>query len=262
MPAASDAKSAVREFWERKPCGSTHATAHEGTKEYFAQVERRRHELEPFIEHFADFRSADGLRVLEIGVGLGTDFIRFARAGAEAVGVDLTERAVSLVRERLALEGLQGDVRVADAEQLPFESGTFDIVYSWGVLHHTPDQPTAIREAVRMVKPGGRICLMLYARRSWVAYALWSRYALLKGRPRRSLAWAIANHMESTGTRGYTPSEIRSLLSDLPELTIEHVSTPYDRRVAGPVAAWTGRQLGWFLVVRARQAGLTAQSPT
>lgn len=250
----------MRRFWERKPCGSAHATAQEATKEYFDQVERRRHELEPFIAHYAAFESARGQRVLEIGVGLGTDFIRFARAGAEVVGVDLTERAVSLVRERLAVEGLEGDVHVADAERLPFESDTFDVVYSWGVLHHTPDQSAAIGEAVRMVKPGGRICLMLYARRSWVAFALWARYALLAGRPDRSLAWAISNYMESTGTRGYTPREIRGLLAELPGLTIEHVGTPYDRRVAGPLASWTGRRLGWFLVVRARKPELKPRS--
>lgn len=244
-------KRRVQGFWDRKPCGSAHTTAPEGTSDYFRQVEQRRYELEPFIEDYADFESTRGQRVLEIGVGLGTDFVRFARAGATAVGVDLTETAVSLVRERLALEGLDGHVSVADAEDLPFEDGGFDVVYSWGVLHHTPDPAKAIREAVRMVRPGGRLCVMLYARRSWVAFGLWARYGLLRGRPDRSLSWAVANHMESAGTRAYLPSEIRELFGPLPGLTIEHVGTPYDRRVGGPLASLTGRRLGWFLVIRA-----------
>lgn len=257
VPAPAEVKTEVRRFWERKPCGSVHATAPEGTEGFFEQVERRRYELEPFIPRYADFGSTKDQNVLEVGVGLGTDFVRFARSGAKAVGVDLTERAVALVRRRLDQEGLAGEVRVADAERLPFDDGVFDVVYSWGVLHHTPDPTAAVREAARVVKPGGRLCLMLYARRSWVAFGLWARYGLLKGRPDRSLAWVIANHMESSGTRGYTPREIRDLLGAMPDLTVEHVGTPYDRRVAGPLAALTSRHLGWFLVVRGRRPAVT-----
>ena len=136
--SATETKEQVRSFWSRTPCGSWDATAPEGTAEYFAQIEQRRYELEPFIHRFADFRSARGRSVLEIGVGLGTDHVQFARAGAELHGVDLTERGVELVRRRLELEGLTSELQVADAEQLPFADASFDYVYSWGVLHHTP----------------------------------------------------------------------------------------------------------------------------
>src|SRR4051794_9752291 len=138
-PTSAALKERVRAFWNGTPCGSAHADAPEGSPEFFEQVERRRYELEPFIPAFADFEGARGKRVLEIGVGLGTDFVRFGRGGATLTGIDLTEHAVELVRRRLALEGLAGDVRVADAENLPFDEGSFDRVYSWGVLHHTPD---------------------------------------------------------------------------------------------------------------------------
>ena len=247
-------KTEVREFWEADPCGARHAQAAEGTRQFYDQVEDERNRLEPFIAAFADFASARDRALLEIGVGVGTDFIRFARAGARVTGVDLTQHSVSLVRQRLALEGLTGEVQVADAEQLPFKDAAFDVVYSWGVLHHTPEPDLAIAEAVRVLKPGGRLCLMLYARHSWVAYGLWARYGLLAGRPDRSLAWALAHHMESSGTKGYTPGEVRErLTSQVDGLTIEHVGTPYDRRVAGPLARVTGRQLGWFLVIRGRK---------
>jgi ubiquinone/menaquinone biosynthesis C-methylase UbiE len=186
--------------------------------------------------------------VLEVGVGLGTDFTRFARAGAKVTGVDLTERSIELVRERLATEQLEGDLMVADAEALPFESGSFDVVYSWGVLHHTPRTEQAIREVLRVVKPGGRVCVMLYARHSWVAFGLWVRHALLRGRPWLSLADVVAGHMESVGTRAFTRAELRTLFGELTELQVEHVGTPYDRRVAGPLARLTGRRLGWFMV--------------
>ena len=132
---------AVVDVLRLEPCGSVHADAPEGAKEeYFDQVERTRDKLKPFIPDFADFAGSRGRTVLEIGVGLGTDFLRFARAGAKVTGIDLTEHGVALVRRRLELEGLEGDVRVADAERLPFADASFGKVYSWGccTTHREP----------------------------------------------------------------------------------------------------------------------------
>jgi SAM-dependent methyltransferase len=240
----------VRDFWEEEPCGSEHAAAPEGSPEFFAEVERTRNELDPYIARFADFEGAKGKRILEIGVGLGTDFIRFVRAGAIATGVDLTEHAVQLVHRRLELEGLEGDVLVADAETLPFEDGKFDRIYSWGVLHHTPDTGRAVREAIRVTKPGGQLCVMLYARHSWVAYGMWVRHALLAGRPLRSLADVLSAHMESEGTKGYTARELEQLFAGLEDVRVDKVATSYDRQIAGPLARLTGDRLGWNLVIR------------
>lgn len=260
MPAAEaeridEQKGRVRAFWDDKPCGAKHADASEGTPEFFAQVERRREELEPFIADFADFEAARDKSVLDIGVGVGTDFVRFARAGARVTGVDLTEHAVSLVRTRLAQEGLEGRLMVADAEQLPFDDAEFDVVYSWGVLHHTPGTAAAVAEARRVLKPGGRACVMLYARRSWVGLGLWARHAVLKGRPWRSLSDVIANHMESAGTKAYTVKEVRRLFADWDDVRVDRVLTPYDRRVGGPIARLLGDRFGWFTVIRAVAPG-------
>ena len=252
--APEETKSRVRAFWEDEPCGSVHGSAPEGTKKYFDEIERRRYELEPFIAEMADFAGSKGKSVLEIGVGLGTDFVQFARAGAKVTGIDLTEHGVELVRRRLALEGLEGDVRVADAESLPFEDESFDKVYSWGVLHHTPATEQAVREALRVLRPGGEACVMLYSRHSWVAYKLWVRFALLERRPTRSLADVLAHHMESEGTRGFTKDDLHKMFEGLEERRIEKVATPYDRRWLGPVAGMTGRWLGWFHVIRGRKA--------
>jgi SAM-dependent methyltransferase len=251
--STTDLKQRVRAFWENDPCGSEHAKAPEGSPEFFAEVERERYELEPFIADYADFARSRGRHVLEIGVGLGTDFVQFARAGAHVTGVDLTEHAVALVRRRLELEGLQGEVRVTDAERLPFEDRSFDRVYSWGVLHHTPDTARAVGEAIRVLRPDGDLCVMLYARHSWVAFGMWARHALLRGRPWRSLADVISHHMESEGTKAFTASELRDLFRDLSDLRIDQVATAYDRAISRGLARLTGDRLGWFLVVRGRR---------
>jgi ubiquinone/menaquinone biosynthesis C-methylase UbiE len=248
----AELKEAVREHWESDPCGTKLADADPGTPEFFAQVERARYELEPFIPGFARFEEWRGKRVLEVGVGLGTDFIRFARAGAVATGIDLTDAAADAVRQRLALEGLEGDVRAADAEALPFPDASFDLVYSWGVLHHTPDTRRAVEEVRRVVAPGGEARIMLYSRRSWVAFGLWVRWALLTGHPRRTLAQVVSEHMESPGTKAYTQAELRNLFSNFGEVRIQRFVTPYDRRVAGPLARLVGSRFGWFVGIVAR----------
>lgn len=252
--SATDTKEQVRSFWSRTPCGSWDATAPEGTAEYFAQIEARRYELEPFIHRFAEFGSTHGQSVLEIGVGLGTDHVQFARSGATLHGVDLTERGVELVRRRLALEGLASELQTADAERLPFPDDSFDYVYSWGVLHHTPDTPRAVREAIRVLKPGGRICVMVYARHAWVSYGLWARHGPLSRKPTRSIADVLHHHMESLGTKGYTKGEVRRMFGGVDSLRIEKVTTPYDVEYAGGLARLTGRWLGFFMVIRGVKA--------
>lgn len=240
----------MRRFWDASPCGSTLTEAKAGTPEFFAEVERSRYELEPFIERFAEFREAAGDRVLEIGVGLGTDLIQFARRGANVTGVDLAERSIELAKRRFELEGLEADLLVADAEQLPFADGSFDRVYSWGVLHHTPRTAVAVREAIRVLRPGGRLCVMLYGRRSWVAFAFWARFALLRGRPWMTIGNVLARYQESEGTKAFTKREVREMFEPLRELQVQPHSTPYDRRYAGPLAKVTGNSLGWFLIVQ------------
>jgi ubiquinone/menaquinone biosynthesis C-methylase UbiE len=160
-------KERVRDFWQEHPCGTKFADAQVGTPEFYAAVEEHRYRVEWHIPEAAGFAEARGLRVLEIGCGLGTDGARFARAGALYTGVDLTEAAVSLARRRFEVEGLAGEFRVADAERLDFADESFDLVYSHGVLHHTPDTEAAVREVHRVLKPGGRAVVMLYHRDSY-----------------------------------------------------------------------------------------------
>jgi SAM-dependent methyltransferase len=160
-------KERVRAFWQANPCGVKFADASPGTRRFYELVEAHRYTKEWHIPGAADFAGARGLRVLEIGCGLGTDGAQFAEAGADYTGVDLTEAAVELARKRFELFGLSGKFQTADAENLDFAADSFDLVYSHGVLHHTPETAKAIREIHRVLRPGGRAVVMLYHRGSY-----------------------------------------------------------------------------------------------
>ena len=163
-----------------------------------------------------------------MGVGLGADHQRFAAAGARLTGVDLTERAVEHTQQRLAASGLRSQLKTADAENLPFADNTFDVVYSWGVLHHSPNTPKAIDEVWRVLRPGGSAWVMIYHTYSMVGYMLWMRYALLAGRPGRTLADIYAQHLESPGTKAYTVDEARKLFARFSKVRVETVLTHGD----------------------------------
>jgi ubiquinone/menaquinone biosynthesis C-methylase UbiE len=165
--AQQSLKDRVRAFWQANPCGTKFADAPMGTRLFYERVEEHRYAKEWHIPAAADFASARGLRVLEIGCGLGTDGAQFAKAGAVYTGVDLTEAAVELARRRFELFDLPGTFRTADAENLDFADNSFDVVYSHGVLHHTPDTVRAVREVHRVLRPGGRAVVMLYHRDSY-----------------------------------------------------------------------------------------------
>jgi len=163
----SNLKERVRDFWQKNPCGTKFTDAEMGTRPFYERVEEHRYEKEWHIPAAADFKSARGLRVLEIGCGLGTDGAQFAKAGAIYTGVDLTDAAVELARKRFELFNLKGCFRSADAENLDFADESFDLVYSHGVLHHTPDTERAVKEIHRVLRPGGRAIVMLYHRGSY-----------------------------------------------------------------------------------------------
>src|ERR1035438_345273 len=262
-------KNEVKAFWNRQSCDTQHARAGKFTREYFESIEEWRYADQAFVHSFAQFTRYYGKRVLEVGFGAGTDFIQWLRAGALVSGVDLTEEAMANVSHRIQVYGLPApeNLRVADAENLPFDANTFDLGYSWGVLHHTPNTEKALAELVRVVRPGGEIKVMLYNRHSLCAYRCWLNNALLRGQPWRSLRWVLEHHIESIGTKGYTKSEIRRMLAPLGLTDLQCVTylTSADRiarrtlpfrvgnALLGAVAAVTVNRLGWFHTIAARK---------
>lgn len=212
-------KARIREYWSEEPC-ATRGVAPDDRAAFFDQIEAERYEWEPHIPGFARWERGRGKKVLEVGVGAGTDLVNWARHGALLSGVDLTQPAIDLSRERLALEGMQADLRVCDAEHLPFEDDTFDVVYSYGVLMVTPDTERAIAEVHRVLKPGGVALLMLYNLNAWTTLNLWAYHALLKLRPWKSPRWVIYNYLESPGMKAYTEAETRELLRAFSSLSM------------------------------------------
>lgn len=212
-----DLKQQVVDYWNNRTCQTRVATAAPFSREFYEQIEDHRTRDEPEIAGFAEFTRYHGKEVLEVGVGAGTDFIQWARSGAKAHGIDITEEAIRYTTRRLEVYGLScKSLRVADAERLPFPDESFDLVYSYGVIHHTPNTAKALEEIVRVIRVGGRGKIMLYNKRSSIAWLNWVRHALLKGKPFKSLDSVLFDHMESIGTKAYTRRQVEAMLAPYP----------------------------------------------
>jgi ubiquinone/menaquinone biosynthesis C-methylase UbiE len=245
----------VRSFWEVAPCGTNIPEVRDlqtHSREWFDEVERFRYSQEPFIHAVAQFTCHRGKKILEVGVGAGTDHLQWARAGARCYGVDLTDAAIETTAKRLEVYGFSSNLQRIDAERLPFPDASFDLVYSWGVIHHSEVPAQIVGEIHRVLRPGGMFVGMMYARRSLTALRVWLRHGLVTGRPWRSFSEVLWHHMESLGTKAYTVSELRTMFARFSSTEFEKYLTPYDTR---RWPAWTHwllpDWLGWFIAIRA-----------
>src|SRR4051812_35664119 len=219
MSATTDYKRAAIEQWTADPCGS--AAGEPGTREYFEALLEARAQHAPWISSALDYAGARGLRVLDVGCGQGIDVARYALAGANVTGIDLTPRHVALARSHMAALGLDAEIVQGDAERLPFADGTFDRASSTGVLHHTPDMPAALREIRRVLRPGGRARIVVYNKRSlhyWVNQFLRAGILQRQLLRDRSMVAVLSRNVEYSTVgatplvRAYTPRRIRRLL--------------------------------------------------
>ncbi len=221
-------KELVEEFWNLASCGESLYLHGNTEKEAFLAQEKSRYELEPYILTFADFERYRNKKVLEIGVGLGADHQKFAEAGAELYGIDLTERAIFNTAKRLSIFELYSNLKKGDAENLSFPDENFDLVYSWGVIHHSPNTKKAIDEIYRITKKGGEVKIMIYHTYSLVGYMLWIRYALLKLRPFTNLKEIYDKYLESPGTKAYSKEEAKIMFANFSKVEINCVLTHGD----------------------------------
>ena len=228
----SDVKQRAREQWSYDPAGAIYGREQEfGTREFFDAVERHRYsEYAPWMPQVMGFNDFKGARLLEVGCGMGTDLLQFARGGAHVTGIDLTPRSVEISRRHFELYGQGGDFAISDCEHLPFKSETFDVVYSNGVLHHTPDTAGAVRELHRVLRRGGQARVMLYHRGSinyWGEIIF--RHGLLRGELLRghSAEEIMSRHVEVNEGGGrplvkvYSRREARKLFSMFRDTSVE-----------------------------------------
>ena len=216
-------KSEVQEFWNKASCGEELYFKGESEKLAYINQSKKRYELEPYIPGFADFTSAADKKVLEIGVGLGADHQCFAENGADLFGIDLTPRAIENTQKRFDIFNLLSTLATGDAENLSFGNEVFDIVYSWGVIHHSPNTIKAIAEIHRVLKNGGKAKIMIYHKASFVGYMLWLRYGLLRLMPFTSLYSIYSQHLESPGTKAYSIKEGYELFKQFNDVKIRTI---------------------------------------
>jgi len=262
----------VRDYWNARPCNIRHSPRAVGTREYFDEVEQRKYFVEPHIPAFAGFAQWKDRRVLEIGCGIGTDTVNFARAGAHVTAVELSSRSAEVARQRLEVYGLSDRVtiHVGNAEDLPsiVEPRTFDLVYSFGVIHHSPHPRRIIEHVKRYMGPSSELRLMVYARASYKLFWIMHEEGVWDmGRIDELVA---RNSEAQTGcpvTYSYTPRTIRELLDGfrIVDLAKAHIFTwdvdAYNRYEYRKAPEWANvsdeelaeleRELGWHLLVRA-----------
>lgn len=271
--AVKGLKGDIREYWNQVPCGWTHSNREKGTREFFDEVERHRYFVEPHIGEVARFPEHKGKRLLEVGVGLGTDHRHFAVNGALTFGVDLTPKAIQMTRERLRLHGLHSNLCNTDAERLPFKDCTFDVAYSFGVLLCTPNTDLAIEEVHRVLRPGGKAIIMLYSKLSlkYLYDILFKRGVieggLLKASPASLLNYYSEANPDSPMIKVYTKSDCRRLFQRFRSKQIrkyyiykwrekeykrkEYVPRFLYRTLPPWLFSWFERRLGWHMVITA-----------
>lgn len=263
-----DWKAEAVKQWGFDPCGADRETSF-GSPEFFARVEQDRYvDYAPWMKRAIGFDRYPGKRLLEIGFGLGTDHLSFARGGAVCFGIDLTPEHVGATRRRLQLEGYPVRLMRGDAELLPLAAESLDVVYSFGVLHHTPGTEAAVEEIYRVLKPGGEAIVALYHRNS-VFY--WGYCVLISGLLRggffrdgyRETLSRIERRDHSDAVplvKVYSRGTAKRLFRRFRTVRVEVQHFSFDQ--AGRLGVIAGRFLrrwepaiarrfGWYLIVRA-----------
>jgi len=165
----NDSLEEVKKFWNSRPCNIKHSNKDIGTREYFSEVSFKKYKVEPHILKFADFEKWRGKRVLEIGCGIGTAAQSFVEAGAIYTGIDISEESLNIAKKRFEILNLEGSFHLVQDEKisnvLPIQK--YDLVYSFGVIHHTPNPRLLLKEMSTYMDSNSTLKIMLYAKNSW-----------------------------------------------------------------------------------------------
>lgn len=266
-----DWKREAARQWNADPCGGVDEAPF-GSRAFFEAVERERYDrYAPWLPETMGFDRHPGARILEVGCGLGTDHIAFARGGGTVFGIDLAQRHLQATRERFRQEGRESRLTRTDAERLPFRAGSFDLAYSFGVLHHTPDTQRSVDEIHRVLKPGGEAIVALYHRNSdfyWRSLVL--GLGLLRGGFLREGYRRTMSHVERRSHSDAVPlvkvysrraaTDLFRSFSDV-HVQVEHFRFDQTGRfgkmlqpILGKHEQWLARRVGWYVIIRGRKS--------
>lgn len=196
----------IVEYWNRQPCNIKHSNKEFLSVDYFNEVEKRKYFVEPHIPDFANFKNWNGKKVLEIGCGIGTDATNFAKNGADYTGIELSDVSLNIIKKRFELFGLKGNFYNLDAQnfdELSKVGNDFDLIYSFGVIHHSPHPEKILENCYKLLKTGGCLKIMVYAKNSWKNFLIQDGYDQYEAQSNCPLALT------------YTKDEIYSILSSL-----------------------------------------------
>lgn len=220
-------------YWNHRIHDLEMTDAEVGTRAFFDDLDGYRFDKLHYLPRLVDFSAFGGQRLLEVGCGIGTDLVRFARGGARVTGVDLAETAIDLARKNFALNGLAPEeLRVANGEALPYADHAFDVVYGHGVIQYTADPAALVRECHRVLKPGGTAIFMVYNRVSWLN-------ALSK------VMKVPLEHEDAPVLKKFSIAEFRGLLKPFSGVRIVPERFPVRSRLHG---GWKGVAFNTFFV--------------
>jgi ubiquinone/menaquinone biosynthesis C-methylase UbiE len=259
-------KDQVQRQWDQDPCGSHYVEqAQPDTLEWFLEVERYRYDIyAPWMPKLMEFDRHAGECILEIGAGIGTDHAQFAKNGGIMHDLDLASGHLRLARRNFELRGLKGTFLHGDAEHIPFPDGAFDLVYSNGVIHHTPNTTRVIAEIYRVLKPGGRCIIMVYAENSLHYWRnLFAAYGIYRGDlEKTSMGDIMSRHVELS-THGskplvkvYTGSRSRHLFARFNNVRVykrQLTREELPQRLRSFPLDLAGRLMGWNLILKAQR---------
>lgn len=249
----------VKDFWNARPCNIRHSSKEVGTIEYFNDVEERKYFVEPHIPSFADFQFWKKKSVLEIGFGIGTDAVNFARAGSIYYGIELSEESLKICRKRFEVFNLEGTLLEGDVENLPLEitSQKFDLIYSFGVLHHTPSIDTAFSNIAKLMHSESELRFMVYAKNSWKQFMIDAGL----DQPEAQYGCPIANSydhdeikgkLESNGFRVVNIDQSHIFPYQIPEYkNFEYVKQAHFQTMDDEIFQVLEKRLGWHLLITA-----------
>lgn len=222
----------VKKYWEENTPQYWYSNKEEGSKEYYDDLQHVRYsEVYTHLPKLAEFDKHAGKKVLEIGCGRGTDLLQYAKSGSKVFGIDLTESAIKKTKQMFLVYGLDADLRVCNAEDLScFDNNSFDVVYSFGVLHHTPDTQKAINEVYRVLKLGGKAFIMIYAKGFNYLFKLFYNHLLRMEFLNHSLVETISLHSEFRRncplTKMYSKKQARNIFHNFRDIRIEKLHNP------------------------------------